>query len=276
MKMSALAIISALALPTVAFAQTAKDGDKPSMNSTDPSTSTSKPTTGDSGNAAKLGDGDTKIIAHLHHVNQAEIDMGKLAQKSGTAAIKTYAQTLVSDHTSGDKDLTAFGKKHGVAAIPAEKPMTDSDRQDAKDMTAHVAHLKTLKGAEFDKEFLTMMASAHDKELTNIDTSIAAAQNTDLQDLLKATKPVLQRHADQARDLQKGPQASSPSGAMNPSDSSMPSASPSTPPSGPTTTSPSSISPHAPSSSGTSNLPNDSSSSGSPSLPPPSSPHSPN
>jgi putative membrane protein len=111
--------------------------------------------------------------------------------------------------TCADKDLTAFAKAHKVAAIPADKPMTDADRQDEKDMTTAMAHIKSLKGAEFDKEYLNMMVSGHDKELTKIDVSISGATDPDLKSMLQSVKPVLQRHADQARDLQKSPQASS-------------------------------------------------------------------
>jgi putative membrane protein len=195
MKISALIITAALALPALATAD-----------------STTKTTSSDK--AAKLSADDTKIVAHLHHVNQMETDLGKWGQKSGTATIKSYCDTLVADHTSSDKDLTAFAKKHGVSSIPADKAMTDADRQDDKDMTIGVAHLKTLKGADFDKEFLNMMASGHDKELTKIDASIGAATAPDLQAMLKTVKPVLQRHADQARDLQRnGPQASATQGS---------------------------------------------------------------
>jgi putative membrane protein len=202
MKLHALSIIAsaALALPTLAIADTSKTGSSLTSDSAD-----------------KLSADDTKIVAHLHHVNQMEIDLGKQAQKVGTPAIKGYADALITDHTSGDKDLTALAKKHGVATIPADKPQADADRQDEKDMTIAVAHLKTVKGAEFDKAFLTMMTSGHDKELAKIDTSIGSAKDPDLQALLKATKPVLQRHSDQARDLQKTPQAANPaSAAMTP------------------------------------------------------------
>jgi len=75
-------------------------------------------------------------------------------------------------------------------------------------MATQAAHLKMLKGADFDREFLSMMATGHDKELAKIDVSMGAATDPDLQSMLKAVKPVLQRHADQARDLQKNPQAS--------------------------------------------------------------------
>jgi len=212
MKIRMLAITAALglALPTLALADTtpSKTADKTVKGDNKMSDKTS----GDKTSGEKMSADDTKIISHLHHVNQMEIDLGKWAQKSGTAGVKTYGESLVTDHTSSDKDLTALAKQHGVSSIPADKPTTDADRQDEKDMTISVAKLKTLKGAEFDREFLTMMASGHDKELAKIDTSIGAATNSDLQALLKTVKPVLQRHADQARDLQKNsPQASTTS-----------------------------------------------------------------
>jgi putative membrane protein len=203
MKLRALAIVAALALPTIALA------DPPAKAPAD-QTMTPDKTAKPSDGTAKLSADDTKIVAHLHHVNQMEIDLGKAAQQKSTAAgVKSYGQSLVDDHQSADKDLTAFAKKHSLATVPAEKPMTDADRQDDKDMTTQVIHLKTLKGAEFDKEFLNMMATGHDKELAKIDVSIGAATDPDLQTMLKSIKPVLQRHADQARDLQKSsPQAS--------------------------------------------------------------------
>jgi putative membrane protein len=192
MKLRALAIITALALPTIAIA----DNKTPATDKA----ATDK--------AAKLSADDVKIISHLHHVNQMEIDLGKAAQKAGTSGVKSYGETLANDHQSADTDLTAFAKKHSLATIPAEKPETDADRQDQKEMTTAVAHMKMLKGADFDREFLSMMVSGHDKELAKIDVSIGAAGDPDLQTMLKSIKPVLQRHSDQARDLQKSPQAS--------------------------------------------------------------------
>jgi putative membrane protein len=241
MKIRALAIISALALPTVALAddnapkptppvtdtRTDSDTNKtdsakntpdtPNTTNTPDPTMKSDTTKADTGNAndnkaGKLSDADAKVVAHLHHVNQMEIELGKLAQKTGTTAVKNYGATLVTDHQSADKDLTTFAKSHKLATIPADKPQTDADKQDQKDMQSKMANLKNLKGAEFDREFLNMMATGHDKELANIDTAIGGATDPDLQTLLKSVKPVLQRHADQARDLQKNaPQASSTS-----------------------------------------------------------------
>src|SRR4051812_23965263 len=103
MKLRALAIISALGvgLPALSVADTTtpKATDK----------------------AAKLSTDETKIVSHLHHVNQMEIDLGKWAQKSGTGGVKSYGESLVTDHTSADKDLTSFAKQHNLSSIPADK-----------------------------------------------------------------------------------------------------------------------------------------------------------
>ncbi len=167
-------------------------------------TSSNKP----AGSDAKLSDAEIKTIAHLHHVNQMEITLAHEAQRQGTAKVKDYANMMITDHQQADKDLTAFSKAHHLTTIPADKPTTDAERQDDKDMTQAMAHLKTLKGADFDKAYLNMMVSGHDKELTRIDVAISSTSDPDLKSVLQNIKPMLQRHADQARDLLKNPQAS--------------------------------------------------------------------
>jgi putative membrane protein len=217
LNLRALAVVSALALPSLALAQTPAP---PSPRTPAPTTDTTKPgdaikpsTDKSAGAAAKLSDADVKIVAHLHHVNQMEIEVGKLAQNNGTMSVKNYGATLIADHQSADQDLTAFAKAHKLATIPADKPQTEADKQDAKDMQTKMAKLKTLKAAEFDREFTTMMTMGHDKELANIDAAIGSVGDPDLKTLLTGVKPVLQRHADQARDLQKNP----PQAALTPS-----------------------------------------------------------
>jgi putative membrane protein len=152
---------------------------------------------------AKLNDSELQVIAHVHHVNQMEIDAGKMAQKQGsTQAIKSYGEMLVKDHQQNDRDLTSFAKKHGQA-IPMEKATNEADKKDMQDTKDAMNKLGKMKGADFDREFLRMMVDGHDKELAKIDSEAAEVTNNDLQTMLKDMKPVLQRHADQARELMK-------------------------------------------------------------------------
>ena len=233
MKLRAFAILAGLAVPGLAVATPAdtpatnpptsnaptnnSPNEKPAHPTPDKSpskgasagdTSSNKTTGNDAKMGAKLSDGDIKIIAHLHHVNQMEITLGKDAQRQGTTKVKDYASTLITDHQTADKDLTAFAKAHHLTAIPADKPAPGAESQGDKDMTQQMAHMKTLKGADFDKAYLNMMVSGHDMELTKIDVEISSASDADFKNVLQSVKPMLQRHADQARDLQKGPQAS--------------------------------------------------------------------
>ena len=156
----------------------------------------------------KLTDTELQVLAHVHHVNQMEIDMGKLAQKKGsTAGVRDFGKMLVKDHEQNDKDLRALAKKEG-ATIPKEV-IADADKQEMKDNDAMVKKMRAMKGAEFDREFLDMMVQGHEKELVRADAAMASIQDPDLQSFVKDMRPVLQRHVDQARDLQKGnPQAS--------------------------------------------------------------------
>jgi predicted outer membrane protein len=144
----------------------------------------------------KLSDPDAAVVAHLHAVDQTEIMAGKLAQKNGTAAGKSYGMTLVKDHTDFDGKLTAFAKKHGVSAIPADATTTAGEK---KDMDDEMTKLKGLTGSNFDKEIGTAMAAAHDKENAKADPT--AINDKDLAAMIKALKPTLQAHADAARKL---------------------------------------------------------------------------
>ena len=184
-------LCAALSMPLVAMAN-----DK----TTDKTADKTKDTTSDT---AKLDMNELHVLAHVHHVNQMEIDAGRLAEKSGgTQAVKSYGQMLIKDHTQSDRDITAFAKKHH-ATIPADKAMTDEDKKEQADQKEAMTRLKTMKGADFDREFLRMMADDHDKELAKLDTAVGQVTNTDLATMLKDLKPVLQKHADQARDLSK-------------------------------------------------------------------------
>lgn len=157
---------------------------------------TTTDTTADHG---KLADMDAQMVAHLHAVDTLEIDLGKLAQKNGTAAVKQYGQMLVKDHTAFDAKLTAFANKHGMSTIPADDSQTPTEKTD---MDTEKGKLQALKGSAFDQELLPMMKMAHDQEITKLDTNVSMVADADLKTMLVALKPTLQKHSDQAAKLQ--------------------------------------------------------------------------
>lgn len=187
MNLKHLALLVALGVPANALADDAAKKEPPAAQKA----------------ASKLTDAEIQTIAHVHHVNVMEIDMGKAAKTKATAKVKKYGAMLVTDHTKSDKDVTALAKKKGIAKIPKPELPTVADQKEHDDMMAKMATLKTLKGAEFDKMYLQMMVEGHDKELAKNDTLLANATDADVKALLDKRKTSLQKHADTARELQK-------------------------------------------------------------------------
>lgn len=148
----------------------------------------------------ELSDVDMQIVAHLHAVNQLEIALGKLAEKNGTPPVKSYGQMLVKDHTASDVKVTAFAKQHKLIPIPADASMSEADKTA---MDAEKGKLAALKGTAFDQELLPMMVKAHDAELAKADANIKIANDPELKIMLEDIKPVLQKHAEQARSLEQ-------------------------------------------------------------------------
>lgn len=201
MKIKHLLFAFALLVPASALADDQK-GTSPATGDTSKTGSTNKTT--DKTAATKLAEADIQIVAHLHAVNVMEIDMGKLAQKAGTQAVKRYGEMMVKDHGSADKELTAMAKKKGVAKIPGAKHDTEAQKIEHKQMLDAMAGLKKLKGADFDREYVRLMIDSHQKELTLSDPLISQATDADLKAMLESRKTTLQRHADAARELEKG------------------------------------------------------------------------
>ena len=209
MKIKHLVFAAALALPFSAAAQSPtpspdKTTDKTTTDkTTTDKTTTDKTKTGDK-TAGKLTADEVKIVAHLHHVNVMEVDMGKQAKAKGTAAVKRYGEMLIKDHSTADKELTALAKKKGVAKIPADVPATETEKAEMKKQMDDMAALKKMKGADFDREYLRLMVEGHESELAKSDVYLASAQDADLKTLIETRKTSLQRHADAAKELQKG------------------------------------------------------------------------
>ena len=153
---------------------------------------------------AKLTAAELRVIAHDHAVNQMEIALGKVAQShAASPAVKAYGAMLIDDHGEADAGLLAFVKRRGQR-IPAEAPATPAEKQQVAKTRAEAARLQRLEGEAFDRRFLAAMLDGHESELATIDARIGEVDDPALADMLRARKPVLQHHADHARELQKG------------------------------------------------------------------------
>ena len=148
---------------------------------------------------AAQGVNDAQIASIVVTANQVDIDAGHLAQKmASNAEVKKFGAQMVSDHTSVNQSAAALAKKLNVT--PEDNPTSKSLKAGGE---KNVAHLKTLKGAAFDRAYVDNEVTYHQQVLDAIDkTLIPGVKNAELKTLLEKTRPAIAAHLEHAKQLQ--------------------------------------------------------------------------
>jgi putative membrane protein len=185
--------VAALLAAAPAMAQSTNSGN---MNPG----STAKP-----GTAAATG-GDARFIAEAARGNEAEIELGQLAQqKAQSPEVKSLAQRLVTDHTRANQQLKQLAQKEGMS-VPTG---LDKDQKDLR------ARLEKLNGAAFDRAFVDAQVKDHQKDVKFYQDEGSRLQDPQLKSFAQQTLPVLQEHLQMAEraESQVGASGSSSSGS---------------------------------------------------------------
>jgi putative membrane protein len=142
---------------------------------------------------------DAQIASIVVTANQVDIDAGKLAtSKATTEDIKAFARLMVTDHTAVNKSATDLAAK--LKVTPQNNPTSQSLKADGK---KNIAHLKTLKGAAFDKAYIDREVAYHQQVIDALDKIlIPNATNGELKALLVKVRPAFVAHLEHAKRLQ--------------------------------------------------------------------------
>jgi putative membrane protein len=125
--------------------------------------------------------------------NTAEIEVARMAlQKSGTSDVKDYANMIRRDHTNALEGLTDLMKDKNV-----QQPKTI-----AADTEQDISRMNTLSGGEYDREFVNMMGSDHQKAIESFRDQQSSAQNRDVKKYVDDVLPKLEMHLEKAQRLQ--------------------------------------------------------------------------
>jgi putative membrane protein len=145
------------------------------------------------------GPTDAQIAHIVVTANQVDIDAGKLAEARGhSKEVKAFGKRMVTDHTGVNKQATALAKKLGVK--PEDNPTSASLKKEGQD---NLKHLKTLKGAAFDKAYIDHEVAYHEQVIDALDkTLIPNVKNAELKALLEKTRPAFVAHLDHAKQIQ--------------------------------------------------------------------------
>ena len=125
-----------------------------------------------------------------------EIQSSQLAQERGNTPEKTFAATMIKDHTKTSDDLKSMVSSGDVKA---ELPTAlDSSKQ------SEIDKLKSLKGAEFSSRYDDDQVSGHKDAVSLFERYSKSGENPKLKDWAGKTLPTLRHHLEMAQDLKAG------------------------------------------------------------------------
>ena len=150
-------------------------------------------------NASAQSVNDAQIASIVVTANQVDIDAGKLAKSRSTnKEVKAFAELMITDHTGVNKSATDLVTK--LKVTPQDNPTSQSLKAGGD---KNLAHLKTLKGAAFDKAYVDHEVAYHQQVIDALDkTLIPGATNDELKALLIKVRPAFVAHLEHAKHLQ--------------------------------------------------------------------------
>lgn len=139
---------------------------------------------------------DQQFVDFAAQTDMVEANLGQMAQSVGDAqAVKDYGQMLATDHTNDFHQL--YTVAHGAN-------LNMPDAIDKEHNKAMIDPFQKLKGAAFDHKYAHEMVAGHTKAIEVYKKEAADAQNAALKAYAEQTLPVLQKHLDGAKGLEKG------------------------------------------------------------------------
>ena len=142
---------------------------------------------------------DAQIASIVVTANQVDIDAGELAKTMATDPdVKKFGEMMATDHTGVNKAAVDLATK--LKVTPQDN---DTSRALKAGGDKNLAHLKTVKGAAFDKAYVAHEVAYHTQVLEAIDTTlIPSTKNAELKALLVKVRPAFVAHLQQAKQLQ--------------------------------------------------------------------------
>ena len=117
--------------------------------------------------------------------------MGKLAEKKASAeSVRQFASQMVKDHTEANDKLKKIVETKGLQAA------TELSATHKKAL----AKLESLKGEEFDKEYMKSQREDHKKAVSLFKKQSEKGADADLKNFASSTLATLENHKKKADD----------------------------------------------------------------------------
>ena len=133
-----------------------------------------------------------KFMTEAAQGGMMEVKLGELAsQKAANAEVKAFGKMMVEDHGKANASLKELAAKKGI-----ELPKEMSGGQQAD-----YDKLSKLSGAEFDKEYVSMMVEDHEADLDAFNEQAEDAEDADLKAFAAKYAPVIKSHYEKIKAI---------------------------------------------------------------------------
>ena len=177
---------------------TSSSSDSSTMTTgTDTSSTAVNPTTTNTNTTqgTPLSKDDSSFVMEAAVGGLMEVQAGQLAQQNAQSQrVKDFGNMMVTDHSKANDELKAYASSHGIT-VPESLP---------KDKQKHLDQMKNMKGAAFDKHYVSMMVDDHQKDVAKFKKESTSANDAQLKTWAGNTLPVLQKHLDSIQAIKKG------------------------------------------------------------------------
>lgn len=140
------------------------------------------------------GRADRNFVEEMMVDNRAEVELGQLAQKKAqNKQVRDFAAMMVRDHQRKAAEL-----KELATHAQVDGASVDADHSDVRTLRER---LDQHSGAEFDREYMSLMVEKHEKAVEDTRARAEGADNEQVRQWAAKTLPALQKHLEQARQI---------------------------------------------------------------------------
>ncbi len=136
----------------------------------------------------KEKENDATFLVNAAEMNLAQIELGKLVQKSANADTKAFGKMMETDHGKSWTELEALAAKKQITVPTAVT-------EDGKEV---YENLNKKTGADFDKAYADLMVEDHKKAITEFEAIAKDSKDTEIVAWANEQLASIRQHLDKA------------------------------------------------------------------------------
>ncbi len=138
---------------------------------------------------AAVNSDDAEFAVKAADAGLAEIELAKLAlEKASDERIKELAEMIVEEHQKIHEELETLADNHNITLPPVA----------SNDHVENQRELVEKSGAEFDRQYITLMTEEHRKVVSLFEDAASDAEHPDIKAFASDKLPELERHHEHA------------------------------------------------------------------------------